>query len=80
MIDSLAWVPYNFNTGNNAFITVFTMPPVKDPSGHKYLDLYLDLQILESKKVKFSGWRRETIYGGSGGSYGYYQNWVLSRK
>jgi hypothetical protein len=79
-IDTLSWVPYNFNTGNNAFITVFTMPPVKDPSGHKYLDLYLDLQILQEKKIKFSGWRRETIYGGSGGSYGWYRSYVLSRK
>ncbi len=79
-IDTLAWVPYNFQSGNNSHITVFTMPPVKDPTGKKYLDLYLDLQILEESKVKFSGWRRETIYGGSGGSYGYYNNWVLSRK
>jgi hypothetical protein len=78
-VDTLAWVPYNFNTGNNAFVTVFTMPPVKDPSGHKYLDFYLDLQILKEKKVKFSGWRRETISMGSGGSYGFYRNYVLSR-
>jgi len=79
-IDTLAWVPYNFKSGNNSHITVFTMPPVKDPTGNKYLDLYLDLQILEESKVKFSGWRRETISHGSGGSYGWYQAWVLSRK
>jgi len=79
-IDTLAWVPYNFKSGNNSHITVFTMPPIKDPSGKKYLDLYLDLQILEENKFKFSGWRRETISMGSGGSYGWYRSYVLSRK
>lgn len=79
-IDTLAWVPYNFNTGNNAFVTIFTMPPIKDPTGHKYLDLYLDLNTRQEKKVKFSGWRRETISMGSGGSYGWYRSYVLSRK
>jgi len=80
-IDTLAWVPYNFQSvGQDKVITIFTMPPINDPTGHKYLDLYLDLQIRQDKKVKFSGWRRETISMGSGGSYGWYQAWVLSRK
>lgn len=79
-IDTLAWVPYNFKSGNKAYITVFTMPPIKDPTGKKYLDFYLDLKVLTEKKIKFSGWRRETISMGSGGSYGWYRNYVLSRK
>jgi len=80
-IDTLAWVPYNFKSVfQDKVITVFTMPPIKDPTGHKYLDLYLDLKVRDEKKVKFSGWRRETITQGSGGSFGWYQNWVLSRK
>jgi hypothetical protein len=80
-IDTLAWVPYNFKSVNQEkVITIFTMPPVKDPTGHKYLDLYLDLQIKQENKVKFSGWRRETISMGSGGSYGWYRSYVLSRK
>jgi hypothetical protein len=79
-VDTLAWVPYNFKSVNqDNVITIFTMPPVKDPTGHKYLDLYLDLQIREENKVKFSGWRRVTISHGSGGSDGWYQSWVLSR-
>jgi hypothetical protein len=78
-IDTLAWVPYNFNGTSDKIITIFTMPPIQDPTGHKYLDLYLDLQIRENNKVKFSGWRRETISHGSGGSFGWYQSWVLSR-
>jgi hypothetical protein len=80
-IDTLAWVPYNFKSVNQEkVITIFTMPPVKDPTGHKYLDLYLDLQIKQENKVKFSGWRRETISMGSGGSYGWYRSYVLTRK
>lgn len=80
-IDTLAWVPYNFQSvGQEKVITIFTMPPIKDPTGHKYLDLYLDLQIRQDKKVKFSGWRRETISHGSGGSYGWYRSYVLTRK
>jgi hypothetical protein len=77
----LAWVPYNFKSVNQEkVITIFTMPPVKDPTGHKYLDLYLDLQIRQENKVKFSGWRRNTISMGSGGSYGWYRSYVLTRK
>lgn len=80
-IDTLAWVPYNFQSvTQDKVITVFTMPPIKDPTGHKYLDFYLDLQIRQDKKVKFSGWRRNTISGGSGGSYGWYRSYVLTRK
>jgi hypothetical protein len=78
-IDSLAWVPYNFQSGNNSHITVFTMPPVKDPTGKKYLDLYLDLELMTENKLQFSGWRRETISHGSGGSYGLYMGFDLSR-
>lgn len=80
-IDTLAWVPYNWNSPTQEkVITIFTMPPIQDPTGHKYLDLYLDLQIREENKVKFSGWRRETISMGSGGSYGWYRSYVLTRK
>lgn len=80
-IDTLAWVPYNFKSvGQDKVITIFTMPPINDPTGHKYLDLYLDLQIRQDSKVKFSGWRRETISMGSGGSYGWYRSYILSRK
>lgn len=79
-IDTLAWVPYNFKSVfQEKVITIFTIPPVKDPTGHKYLDLYLDLQIRQENKLKFSGWRRVTISHGSGGSDGWYQAWVLSR-
>jgi hypothetical protein len=79
-IDTLAWVPYNFQSGNNSHVTVFTMPPVKDPTGNKYLDLYLDLELMTENKLRFSGWRRETISHGSGGSYGLYMGYDLSRK
>lgn len=80
-IDTLAWVPYNFKSVfQDKVITVFTTPPIKDPTGNKYLDLNLDLQIRQDKKVKFSGWRRETISMGSGGSYGWYRSYVLTRK
>lgn len=80
-IDTLSWVPYNFRSaGQDKVITIFTVAPNRDPGGHLGIDFYLDLQIRQEKKVKFSGWRRETISMGSGGSYGWYRSYVLSRK
>ncbi len=80
-IDTLAWVPYNFQSvGQDKVITIFTVAPNRDPTGHLGQDMYLDLQIRQEKKVKFSGWRRETISMGSGGSYGWYRSYVLTRK
>ena len=78
-IDTLAWVPYNFiSIGQEKVITIFISEPGKDKVIDAF-DMYLDLNIREDKKVKFSGWRRETIYGGSGGSYGWYRSYSLSR-
>jgi hypothetical protein len=78
-IDTLAWVPYNFSSvGQEGVITIFISEPGKDKVVGAS-DMYLDLNIREDKKVKFSGWRRETIYGGSGGSYGWYRSYSLSR-
>jgi hypothetical protein len=78
-IDTLAWVPYNFNSvGQEDVITIFISEPGKDKVIDAF-DMYLDLNIREDKKVKFSGWRRETINGGSGGSYGLYRSYSLSR-
>jgi hypothetical protein len=78
-IDTLAWVPYNFSSvGQEGVITIFISEPGKDKVVGAS-DMYLDLNIREDKKVKFSGWRRVTIYGGSGGSYGWYRSYSLSR-
>jgi hypothetical protein len=78
-VDTLAWVPYNFNSvGQEGVITIFISEPGKDKVVGAF-DMYLDLNIREDKKVRFSGWRRETIYGGSGGSYGLYRSYSLSR-
>jgi len=78
-IDTLAWVPYNFNSvGQEGVITIFLSEPGKDKVVGAF-DMYLDLNIREDKKVKFSGWRRETIHGGSGGSYGLFRSYSLSR-
>lgn len=80
-VDTLAWVPYNFQSvGQEKVITIFTVAPNRDPTGHLGLDMFLDLQIRQENKVKFSGWRRETISMGSGGSYGWYRSYVLTRK
>lgn len=78
-IDTLAWVPYNFNSvGQEGVITIFISEPGKDKVVGAS-DMYLDLNTREDKTVKFSGWRRESIYGGSGGSYGWYRSYSLSR-
>lgn len=80
-IDTLAWVPYNFQSvGQDKVITIFTVPPKDDPTGHAGQDFYLDLKVRSDRKVKFDGWRRETISMGSGGSYGWYLGFVLTRK
>jgi len=77
-VDTAAWVPYNFNSTSNGVITLFFSLP-----GHDFVvgayDMYLDLNTQEEKKIRFSGWRRETIYGGSGGSYGTYRRYHLTR-
>jgi hypothetical protein len=78
-IDTLAWVPYNFSSvGQEKVITIFISEPGKDKVVGAS-DMYLDLNIREDKKVKFSGWRRVSIYGGSGGSYGWYRSYSLSQ-
>jgi hypothetical protein len=78
-IDTLAWVPYNFNSvGQEGVITIFISLPGEDKVVGAS-DMYLDLNTREDNKVRFSGWRRETIYGGSGGAYGWYRSYSLSK-
>jgi len=76
--DTLAWVPYNFISTSDGYVTLFISEPGQDFVLDAY-DMYLDLNILEENKVRFSGWRRETIPGGSGGSYGSYRSYYLTR-
>jgi hypothetical protein len=76
--DTAAWVPYNFNSGNNNYITMFFALPGEDLVLDGY-DMYLDLVELSEKRIRISGWRRETIPGGSGGSYGSYRRYHLTR-
>jgi len=77
-VDTSAWVPYNFNSGNNNYITLFFALPGQDIVVDGY-DMYLDLVELSDKRIRISGWRRETIPGGSGGSYGSYRRYHLTR-
>lgn len=77
-IDTAAWVPYNFNSGSNGTITLFFSPHGEDFVVNAY-DMYLNLDTMEDKKIRISGWRRETIHGGSGGSYGTYRRYHLTR-
>jgi len=77
-IDTAAWVPYNFNSGNNNYITLFFALPGQDIMLDGY-DMYLDLVELSDNRIRTSGWRRETIHGGSGGSYGTYRRYHLTR-
>ncbi len=79
-IDTLAWVPYNFiSVTQEKVITIFIPDPNSEDIVVDGYDMYLDLNTREEKKVKFSGWRRETIPGGSGGSYGNFRSYSLSR-
>lgn len=76
--DTAAWVPYNFNSGSDGTITLFFSLPYHDFVVDAY-DMYLNLDMLDEKKIIISGWRRETIPGGSGGSYGTYKRYYLTR-
>ena len=76
--DTAAWVPYNFNSGSDGTITLFFSLPYHDFVVGAY-DMYLKLDVLDDKKIIISGWRRETIPGGSGGSYGTYKRYYLTR-
>jgi hypothetical protein len=77
-IDTAAWVPYNFNSASDGTITLFFALPGEDFIVGAY-DMYLDLETMEDNKIRISGWRRETIPGGSGGSYGTYRRYHLTR-
>lgn len=77
-IDTAAWVPYNFNSGNENYITLFFALPGEDLVLDGY-DMILDPEVIQEDKIVISGWRRETIPGGSGGSYGSYRKYYLTR-
>lgn len=77
-IDTAAWVPYNFNSGSNGIVTLFFSEPGRDFVVSSP-DMYLDINAQEKNKICISGWRRETIYGGSGGSFGTYRRYHLAR-
>lgn len=76
--DTAAWVPYNFDSGNENYITLFFALPGDDLilDGYKMI---LDPEVIEDGKIVISGWRRETIPNGSGGSYGSYRKYYLTR-
>lgn len=77
-IDTAAWVPYNFNSGTDGTVTLFFALPGEDWVVGAY-DMYLNIDLKEEKKLRFSGWRRIVIPGGSGGSYGSYRRYHLTR-
>lgn len=78
-IDTLAWAPYNHNSGSDNHITIFYPSPNQTDFVVGAYDMYLDPLLLESKKVRIGGWRRETISGGSGGASGTYKRYHLTR-
>ncbi len=77
--DTLAWVPYNFNSRSDNHITIFynTSNQIDYVAGA--YDMYFDILAFENKKVRIESWRRETISGGSGGSYGTFRRYHLTR-
>lgn len=77
--DTLAWVPYNFNSGSDNHITIFYYTPNQIDYVSGAYDMYFDILTFESKKVRIESWRRETINGGSGGSYGTFRRYHLTR-
>ncbi len=78
-VDTLAWVPYNFNSGSDNHITIFYNTPNQIDYVAGAYDMYFDVLTFEDKKVRIESWRRETINGGSGGSYGTFRRYHLTR-
>ncbi|HOX77698.1 MAG TPA: hypothetical protein PLW31_06625 [Bacteroidales bacterium] len=78
-IDSMAWAPYNHNSGSDNHITIF----IHDQNSIDFVvgawDMYLDKIIIGENKVKVEGWRRENAGGTSGGIYGNFRGYTLSR-
>ena len=78
-VDSMAWAGYNHQSGSDRAITVF----IHDQNSIDFVagawDMYLDKIIIEENKVKFEGWRRETSGNGTGGVYGNFRGYSLSR-
>jgi len=79
-VDSIAWAPYNHYSGGDNHVTFF----YHDQNSVDFVvgawDMYLDKIIIEEDQVIVRGWRRETIPGGSGGSYGIFRSYSLSRR
>lgn len=79
VVDTLAWVPYNFNSGSDNHITIF----YSEPNGIDFVagayDMYFDILTFESKRVRIESWRREQINGGAGGSIGTFRRYHLTR-
>jgi len=78
-VDTLAWAPYNHQSGSDNHVTIFFPSPNQSDFIVGAYDMYLDPLALESKIVRLGGWRRETISGGSGGSLGTYRRYHLTR-
>ncbi len=78
-VDSLAWAPYNHNSGSDNHITLF----FHDQNSYDFVvgawDMYLDKIIIEEDHIKIEGWRRENAGGGTGGVYGNFRGYSLSR-
>lgn len=78
-IDTLAWAPYNHNSGSDNHITIFYPQPGMLDYVVKAYDMYLDPITIENKKVRIGGWRRNSLNNGSGGSIGTYRRYHLTR-
>jgi hypothetical protein len=78
-VDTLAWVPYNFNSGSDNHITIFYSEPNADDFVVNAYDMYFDILTFENNKVRIESWRREEIVGGGGTSYGTFRRYHLTR-
>lgn len=79
MVDTMAWAPYNHNSGSDNHVTIF----IRNSNSYDFVvgawDMYLDKIIIDKKKVKIEGWRREDAGGTTGGTYGTFRSYVLTR-
>lgn len=79
-IDTAAWItaPISIQEAMERLPFSFLFEPGDDFVVNAY-DMFLNLDKMEDKKIIISGWRRETIQGGSGGSYGTYRRYHITR-
>lgn len=76
-VDTMAWTPYNFQSGNDNVITIFYETPNSTDWVVGATDMYFDLLKFKDKEVRIGSWRRFDAFNGT--ANGVYKRYHLTR-